>query len=106
MGRKAHGRGKKAGRTKLDIIPQIKVIEGSTFYLQGSFINKNKAQALSKRLHKQGNYSRVIEVQRGRRKYLAVYVRSGRKEAEKKAKRERRRETYGRIGDSVKKFKF
>lgn len=92
---------RKSGRKKLKTMPETKNIDGMTMHLQSSFVNSNKAQAFAKRLRKQGYWARVIEVQRGRRKYHGVYVRSGRREEKQKERRERRSESYRKIGEFI-----
>lgn len=77
------------GRKRTDPIPNTKEIDGMTFHIHGKFTQRTKANTMSKRLHKQGNWSRVVEVQRGHKRYHAVYVKSGRKEKEQAEKRKR-----------------
>ena len=66
--------------------PLFHDFEGMRYQLDATFRNKSKASSFAKQVHKRGNYSRVLERQRGNKMYHCVYSRAGRKTEENKAK--------------------
>ena len=66
-----------ANRKREEPIPTSKNIEGETYYLVTSFRNHGQALHLSKSIQRRGDYAQVIEVQRGKKKFHAVYTRKG-----------------------------
>ena len=66
-----------SNKKRAEPIPQSKEIDGTPYYLSGSFRSHGQALHLSKAIQRRGDYAQVVEVQRGRHKFHCVYSKKG-----------------------------